>query len=72
MGGHSVPTETIRRRYEAGLKNFFNFYCPLSDSWQLYDNSNTCQPNLIASKIQGFVNIKNDMMWKQLVEKYNE
>ena len=35
-GGHSVPEETIRRRYAAGLKNFFNLYSPLADSWHLY------------------------------------
>lgn len=23
MGGHSVPEMTIRRRFEAGLRNFF-------------------------------------------------
>lgn len=25
-GGHNVPQEVIRRRYEAGLKNFFAIY----------------------------------------------
>jgi Uncharacterized protein conserved in bacteria len=25
FGGHSVPDETIRRRYTAGLKNFFSY-----------------------------------------------
>ena len=24
MGGHSVPAETVRRRYRAGIRNFFN------------------------------------------------
>lgn len=33
-GGHSVPEATIRRRYTAGLKNFFNLYSSLADSWQ--------------------------------------
>jgi predicted ABC-type ATPase len=32
MGGHFVPEDTIRRRFESGLKNFFRLYKPLADS----------------------------------------
>lgn len=39
MGGHDVPEETIRRRYEAGLRNFFQLFMPLTASWVFYDNS---------------------------------
>lgn len=49
MGGHSVPEETIRRRYHSGLKNFFQLYRPIADSWRLYDNSDINTLNLIAS-----------------------
>jgi predicted ABC-type ATPase len=31
--------EIIRRRYEAGLKNFWALYQPLADAWSVYDNS---------------------------------
>jgi predicted ABC-type ATPase len=37
QGGHDIPEATIRRRYEAGLRNFFRLYAPLVDSWELYD-----------------------------------
>jgi predicted ABC-type ATPase len=47
-GGHSVPTATIRKRYHAGLRNFFNLYQPLANSWQMIDNSSE-QPRLIAA-----------------------
>ena len=50
MGGHSVPEQTIRRRYDAGLKNFFQLYKPISHSWQLYDNSNLNELSPIASQ----------------------
>ena len=50
-GGHSVPEETIRRRYQSGLKNFFNLYTELADSWQLFDNSDS-NLVLIASNTQ--------------------
>jgi predicted ABC-type ATPase len=39
QGGHAVPEETLRRRFEAGWRNFEHLYRPLVDSWILYDNS---------------------------------
>jgi len=47
-GGHDVPKEVIRRRYDAGLKNFFRIYRPLAASWQFYDNSVHRKRRLIA------------------------
>ena len=38
-GGHSVPSATVRRRYAAGLRNFFKLYQPLVSGWVLYDSS---------------------------------
>ena len=38
-GGHHIPEDVIRRRYVAGLKNFFSLYMPLADTWGAYDNS---------------------------------
>ena len=38
-GGHSIPEHVIRRRYDMGLRYFFNDYLPVSDRWILVDNS---------------------------------
>ena len=38
-GGHDVPETVIRRRFEAGLRNFEQVYRGLVDGWALYDNS---------------------------------
>jgi predicted ABC-type ATPase len=48
QGGHDVPEEVVRRRFDAGLRNFENIYCELADTWVLYDNSGPT-PKLIAS-----------------------
>jgi predicted ABC-type ATPase len=48
-GGHDIPEATIRRRYAAGLRNFFHLYRPLTDSWFFYDNSKDEGPRLIAT-----------------------
>jgi predicted ABC-type ATPase len=47
-GGHSVPEQEVRRRYRAGLVNFFSLYRPLATSWRLYDNTES-MPRLVAS-----------------------
>ena len=38
-GGHDVPPETIRRRYESGRLNFRDAYRAEADTWRAYDNS---------------------------------
>jgi predicted ABC-type ATPase len=47
-GGHRVPEETIRRRYDRGLKNFFSLYQPITTTWRVFDNSERIKPQLIA------------------------
>lgn len=39
QGGHNVPERDIRRRFDAGLKNFHGVYKRIVDVWTLYDNS---------------------------------
>ena len=46
QGGHHIPEATIRRRFAAGLENFYGLYAPLVDAWALYDNSGA-QPLLL-------------------------
>lgn len=38
-GGHDVPADTIRRRYRAGIRNFFSLYQPVVTSWAVYNCS---------------------------------
>lgn len=38
-GGHHVPDDVIRRRFEAGLRNFHQVYKVLVDKWTLLDNT---------------------------------
>ena len=68
MGGHNVPEETIRRRYRGGIRNFFNLYQPLADSWRVYDNSST-SPGLIAHGCGLRVeSVSNESAWSRLKE----
>lgn len=51
LGGHDVPAVTVRRRYRAGIQNFFTLYKPLASTWRFYD---TCgrEPRLIAHQVE--------------------
>jgi predicted ABC-type ATPase len=46
-GGHNIPVEVVRRRYERGLRNLVELYLPISDGWMIFDNSGE-QSQLIA------------------------
>ena len=45
-GGHNVPERVIRRRFEAGRRNFEILYRPAVDQWAIYDNAGVT-PRLI-------------------------
>ena len=73
VGGHDVPEETVRRRYERGLRNFFQLYLPLVDSWQMFDNSRAGRPQLVASGREGHVQeVANASPWRKISEDYRE
>jgi len=46
QGGHSVPPDVIRRRFDSGMRNFLNVYRRRVDYWQWFDNSKW-QPRLL-------------------------
>ncbi len=39
LGGHSVPEETIRRRFERGRNNLFALYLPIANAWRVFNTS---------------------------------
>jgi len=39
QGGHNIPENDIRRRFDRGLENFRETYRRIVDTWQLYDAS---------------------------------
>jgi len=70
-GGHHVPDDVIRRRYDAGLRNFFRLYLPIIDTWRLFDNSGSAGYELIAQESGGeSLHIENQSVWDALSEKY--
>ena len=39
QGGHHIPEDTIRRRFDAGWRNFQEHYCHVVDDWTVYDTT---------------------------------
>lgn len=50
-GGHNIPVEVVRRRYLAGIRNFFSLYQSLTTTWVIY-NSSGPQPTVVAEGLE--------------------
>ncbi len=71
MGGHYVDEETIRRRYNRGLRNFFELYRPMAATWRMYDNSSTGKPRLVAiGKHGAATRIFDSQTWSRISRGY--
>ena len=71
LGGHHVPDDVVKRRYEVGLKNFFSLYKPVADTWTFYDNSDSSGSRLIAEQsIDGKQVIYDGGLWQTLQKSY--
>ncbi|TPW05455.1 MAG: hypothetical protein FD129_2766, partial [bacterium] len=70
-GGHHVPEETVRRRYEAGLKNYFELYRSMASTWQFHDNSGLATIRRVASGTGAQTRACLDsVQWNQIEERY--
>jgi predicted ABC-type ATPase len=67
LGGHNIPIDVIRRRWQLGLQNFFQLYSPLVDTWSLYDNSESGKPRLVAvGQRQRQPDVVESSVWHEL------
>jgi predicted ABC-type ATPase len=68
-GGHHVPDDVVRRRYSASLRNFFDLYRPMADSWTVYDNSGEREAQLVATGAHNDTMVIADQrIWDRLEE----
>lgn len=69
LGGHSVPSEVVARRYTRGISNLVNLYLPLADEWRVYDNSSASGGSLVVAGIAGQpVRVLDDRVWRIIHE----
>ncbi len=73
LGGHSVPSDTIKRRYKKSIRNFFELYQPIADNWGVFDNSDHNNPNIIAEgNLLSNIHIYEEQQWAKIKEYNNE
>lgn len=65
-GGHDVPENTIRRRFDRSLHNFSRMYRALVTAWRVYDGSGPEKHRLIAESTRGSLTIHDAALWIQI------
>jgi predicted ABC-type ATPase len=72
LGGHFVDDQTIRRRYDRGLQNFFCLYRSIATTWAFYDNAAAPTQKLVASGAGKIVlECPRPELWQQLRSQYD-
>lgn len=69
-GGHHIPEDVIRRRYERGLENFFNFYVSAADSWVFVDNTRRPGRRVASRDVGGTLRVLDNALWGKLKSAY--
>ena len=71
-GGHSIPSETIERRYHNGIVNLFAIYIDMVDICYIFDNSGG-ERTPIAKKYKGGKEIiYNTDLYNQMKNSYEK
>ena len=71
-GGHSIPSETIERRYHNGIANLFAIYMNMVDICYIFDNSEG-ERTPIAKKYKGGKEIiYNTDLYNQMKDSYEK
>ena len=64
-GGHNIPPDVIERRYEAGIRNFFDYMLEV-DNWFMYENNVSPPLPLAEGERDAIVKIYNLALWEKL------
>lgn len=66
-GGHNIPEDTIRRRYNIGIYYFFNLYAPICERWILADNSQIPFRVVAEGSKNEIINIKDEDTYSKIL-----
>lgn len=70
LGGHDVPIEDLRRRFNVTVQNLFSVYRSVVDAWALYDNgSHTPVPLAFGSASE--ITIIAETAFQKVVEEFS-
>jgi predicted ABC-type ATPase len=67
LAGHNVSEATVRRRYDRGLRNFFDLYQPLATAWRMCDNTDVSNLRLIAEgRGLAVAAVSDRLLWERI------
>jgi predicted ABC-type ATPase len=67
-GGHGIPEDVIRRRYSASIRNMRDFYLPLADEAEIYDNSDNGRILIAEVRARQILVIHDRKRWSRIAE----
>ena len=62
-GGHFVPDDVVRRRYLAGIRNFFGLYRPSATSWALFNSSGPVLVRVAEGLASETIGVYDNQVW---------
>ena len=65
-GGHTIPEETIRRRYYRGIYNLNNKFIELCDYWMVINNSSRSSTFIAEGQGKVELIIYDEKIWQQI------
>lgn len=65
-GGHNIPEDVIRRRYERGIHNLLNLYLGICDVAIIVDNAILEMEVIARKEFESSLNILNTDKWNEL------
>lgn len=68
QGGHNVPAEDIKRRFERSITRFFRDYRVLTDKWILFNNA-LSRPQIIARKQNAHIDVVDKNLLENITKK---
>jgi predicted ABC-type ATPase len=67
QGGHDIPEATIRQRYHRSVRNFYQLFRPVVNTWTVYDNTQAGLSQLVARGDEtGQETIIIEATWQQI------
>jgi predicted ABC-type ATPase len=66
LGGHDLPSETIVRRYGRGLRNLFDLYIPIANTWSVRNTSGVESVEIARYTDEEAEKIFNEEIWSQI------
>ena len=64
-GGHDIPAQDVRRRFNRSITNFLKLYQPLLDSWIIFNNAGVI-PALIAKSKDGNLVVSDEHLFDRI------